>query len=165
MAALTSTYLSETHIKLSEVDGKSKTRKAQTTLSFATNKSFLGLKSASGFKHSQIVRAVADEAGTIENAASATGDSVVPEVAALPEAGDTAGVAPKKGVLSGGGTLAGDKKAGKDPSAAALGKSSWYVTADGDFADPRWKDGTWDLSQFTTDGKVDWDAVIDAGKD
>eukprot|EP00850_Spirogloea_muscicola_P015170 SM000114S24133 [mRNA] locus=s114:121990:124455:- [translate_table: standard] len=30
------------------------------------------------------------------------------------------------------------------------------------FSDPRWKNGTWDLVQFTTDGKTQWDAVIDA---
>eukprot|EP00270_Netrium_digitus_P006894 TRINITY_DN1994_c0_g1_i1.p1 TRINITY_DN1994_c0_g1~~TRINITY_DN1994_c0_g1_i1.p1 ORF type:complete len:226 (-),score=63.98 TRINITY_DN1994_c0_g1_i1:368-1000(-) len=31
------------------------------------------------------------------------------------------------------------------------------------FSDPRWKDGAWDLQQFTDgSGKVDWDSVIDA---
>ena len=32
------------------------------------------------------------------------------------------------------------------------------------FEDARWKNGTWDLSQFqSSQGKMDWDAVIDAG--
>lgn len=30
------------------------------------------------------------------------------------------------------------------------------------FEDPRWVGGTWDLAQFSKDGKTDWDAVIDA---
>ncbi|CAH9114128.1 unnamed protein product [Cuscuta europaea] len=30
------------------------------------------------------------------------------------------------------------------------------------FHDPRWIGGTWDLGQFQTDRKTDWDAVIDA---
>ncbi|XP_008786198.2 light-harvesting complex-like protein 3 isotype 1, chloroplastic [Phoenix dactylifera] len=30
------------------------------------------------------------------------------------------------------------------------------------FNDRRWVGGTWDLKQFETDGKTDWDAVIDA---
>eukprot|EP01018_Ginkgo_biloba_P019725 Gb_14224 [translate_table: standard] len=33
----------------------------------------------------------------------------------------------------------------------------------GKFEDPKWRNGTWDLQHFTKDGKVDWDAVIDAG--
>ena len=34
------------------------------------------------------------------------------------------------------------------------------------FEDARWKNGTWDLSQFqSSQGKMDWDAVIDAGAD
>jgi len=34
---------------------------------------------------------------------------------------------------------------------------------DGKFADYRWKEGTWDTTKFQTeDGKVNWDAVIDA---
>ena len=32
------------------------------------------------------------------------------------------------------------------------------------FENPKWKNGTWDIQQFTKDGKVDWDAVIDSGK-
>lgn len=31
------------------------------------------------------------------------------------------------------------------------------------FQDPRWVGGTWDLKQFSKDGKTNWDAVIDAG--
>ncbi|EXC26786.1 hypothetical protein L484_023403 [Morus notabilis] len=30
------------------------------------------------------------------------------------------------------------------------------------FEDPKWVNGTWDLTQFQKDGKTDWDAVIDA---
>ncbi|XVF51860.1 hypothetical protein PTKIN_Ptkin04bG0217900 [Pterospermum kingtungense] len=30
------------------------------------------------------------------------------------------------------------------------------------FEDPRWIKGTWDLKQFQKDGRIDWDAVIDA---
>eukprot|EP00468_Gymnochlora_sp_CCMP2014_P003618 CAMPEP_0167753690 /NCGR_PEP_ID=MMETSP0110_2-20121227/7858_1 /TAXON_ID=629695 /ORGANISM="Gymnochlora sp., Strain CCMP2014" /LENGTH=178 /DNA_ID=CAMNT_0007639493 /DNA_START=219 /DNA_END=755 /DNA_ORIENTATION=- len=34
---------------------------------------------------------------------------------------------------------------------------------DGKFVDYRWKEGTWDTQQFqTSEGKVDWDAIIDA---
>ena len=34
------------------------------------------------------------------------------------------------------------------------------------FEDARWKNGTWDLSQFkSSQGKMDWDAFIDAGLD
>lgn len=32
------------------------------------------------------------------------------------------------------------------------------------FEDPKWVNGTWDLTQFRKDGSTDWDAVIDAGK-
>jgi hypothetical protein len=32
----------------------------------------------------------------------------------------------------------------------------------GKFDDPRWRAGTWDITKFTSDGKVNWDAVIDA---
>ena len=32
------------------------------------------------------------------------------------------------------------------------------------FENPRWVGGTWDLKQFRTDGKTNWDAVIDAGE-
>jgi hypothetical protein len=96
-------------------------------------------------------------------AESASDDSVVPEVANLKEEADTAGVAPKKraGRLSAGGTLTGAAAAGKAPADATLGKAP-ALTAMGKFQDPRWKDGNWDLAQFTVDGKTDWDAVIDA---
>eukprot|EP00475_Leptophrys_vorax_P012767 TRINITY_DN19138_c0_g1_i1.p1 TRINITY_DN19138_c0_g1~~TRINITY_DN19138_c0_g1_i1.p1 ORF type:complete len:283 (-),score=32.53 TRINITY_DN19138_c0_g1_i1:196-1044(-) len=96
--------------------------------------------------------------------ADASSDSIAPEVAALPDAGDTEGVQAKGGKklspLEKGGTLKGKQAAGKDPSLATLGKP--VVRAEGKFSDPRWKDGTWDISKFTVDGKVDWDAVIDA---
>ncbi|KAA8539741.1 hypothetical protein F0562_026433 [Nyssa sinensis] len=32
------------------------------------------------------------------------------------------------------------------------------------FFDERWKNGTWDLNMFVKDGKMDWDAVIVAGR-
>ncbi|XP_049358512.1 light-harvesting complex-like protein 3 isotype 2, chloroplastic [Solanum verrucosum] len=32
------------------------------------------------------------------------------------------------------------------------------------FSDKRWKNGTWDLNMFVKNGKIDWDAVIVAGK-
>lgn len=32
------------------------------------------------------------------------------------------------------------------------------------FSDKRWKNGTWDLNMFVKNGKMDWDAVIVAGK-
>lgn len=32
------------------------------------------------------------------------------------------------------------------------------------FENPKWVNGTWDLTQFQKDGKPDWDALIDAGK-
>jgi hypothetical protein len=68
---------------------------------------------------------------------------------------------PKKpSPLERGGSLTGAAAAGKAPAAATLGKNSLTLGA---FEDPRWKNGTWDISQFTLDGKVDWDAVIDAG--
>ncbi|PON97857.1 Chlorophyll a/b binding protein domain containing protein [Trema orientale] len=33
------------------------------------------------------------------------------------------------------------------------------------YENPKWVNGTWDLTQFQKDGKTDWDAVIDAGKE
>eukprot|EP01018_Ginkgo_biloba_P016495 Gb_05189 [translate_table: standard] len=65
--------------------------------------------------------------------------------------------------LEKGGTLTGNEAMGKDPSPAALGMmSSSLSDSNGKFEDARWKNGTWNLQQFTKDGKVDWDAVIDA---
>lgn len=71
----------------------------------------------------------------------------------------------KAGPLQKGGTLSGEKAAGKDAGAAA--KAS--VTGAGlemgatEWSDPRWVNGTWDLSQFQkANGETDWDAVIDA---
>eukprot|EP00897_Mesotaenium_endlicherianum_P002418 jgi/Mesen1/2203/ME000152S01298 len=99
---------------------------------------------------------------TETNAASAAGDSIVAEVASLPEEGDTEGVASKRkpSPLQRGGTLSGAKAEGKDPGAAALGKAK---AVEGEkFSDARWKEGTWDITQFTSDNKVNWDAVIDA---
>jgi len=69
----------------------------------------------------------------------------------------------KPGPLDVGGTLSGDKAAGKDAAAATLGKAK--VTGL-EFNDSRWVKGNWDLPQFTNAaGEVDWDAVIDAEVD
>lgn len=66
------------------------------------------------------------------------------------------------GPLERGGTLKGEKAAGKDAGAAA--KAGFILGAGGEeWSDPRWVNGTWDLSQFKkADGETDWDAVIDA---
>lgn len=104
------------------------------------------------------------------SAADAGGNSIVLEVAGLPEEPETEGIgnlapptsSPRKpSPLAKGGTLDGPQAEGKAPAAATLGKTSPALSL-GTFDDPRWKNGTWDLSQFTTDGKTDWDAVIDA---
>lgn len=116
-----------------------------------------------------VVRASADE--NFGSAADAGGNSIVLEVAALPEEPQTEGIgnvatttssSRKPSPLARGGTLDGAQAEGKAPAAATLGKVSPLVSS-GKFEDPRWKNGTWDLSQFTTDGKTDWDAIIDAG--
>eukprot|EP00246_Nothoceros_aenigmaticus_P002969 TRINITY_DN1389_c0_g2_i1.p1 TRINITY_DN1389_c0_g2~~TRINITY_DN1389_c0_g2_i1.p1 ORF type:complete len:244 (+),score=58.26 TRINITY_DN1389_c0_g2_i1:30-734(+) len=105
-----------------------------------------------------VVRAVEEEAA-VGSAASATNDSVVSEVAVLPEQPSTK----KPGPLSKGGTLSGAEAEGKDPGAAALGVRTPLRYGYGDkFEDPRWRNGTWDIVQFTSNGKTDWDAVIDA---
>jgi hypothetical protein len=111
-----------------------------------------------------VVRAAESEG--LGSAADAGGNSVVLEVDSLPEEPETEGIGnvvkkPKKpSPLERGGSLTGAAAAGKAPAAATLGKNSLTLGA---FEDPRWKNGTWDISQFTLDGKVDWDAVIDAG--
>lgn len=113
-----------------------------------------------------VVRA-ADSEG-LGSAADAGGNSVVLEVMALPEEPDTEGIgnaAPKTrkpSPLQKGGSLFDERKDGKAPAAATLGKASPLSTI-GAFDDPRWKNGTWDISMFTQDGKTNWDAVIDAG--
>lgn len=125
-----------------------------------------------------MVRA-AEEEGTFP-AEGAEGNSVVAEVAMLAEEPDTDGVGNaaaagsasastsnkvrKASPLQKGGTLDGKEAEGKDPAAATLGKTSPLAAmAEGKFNDPRWRAGTWDISQFTKDGKTNWDAVIDAG--
>jgi len=113
----------------------------------------------------------ASEGEGLGGAADAGGNSVVLEVAALPEEPDTDGignVAPKTrkpSPLQKGGTLDDERKAGKAPAAATLGKENPLAAALGAFDDPRWKNGTWDISMLAgQDGKTNWDAVIDAGK-
>ncbi|CAM6125058.1 unnamed protein product [Calypogeia fissa] len=119
-------------------------------------------------RQAQIVRSTVqvleDESGS---AAGAGGDSVVSEVALLEEEPETPGVSSgaitkrKAGPLGKGGTLSGAEALGKDPSTATLGKGPG-MSATGLFEDPRWIKGTWDLTKFTKDGKVNWDSVIDA---
>ena len=70
----------------------------------------------------------------------------------------------KPSPLQKGGTLDGDEAAGKDPAATTVGQKSPSVSnGAGKFDDPRWRAGTWDITKFTRNGKIDWDAVIDAG--
>lgn len=68
--------------------------------------------------------------------------------------------------LEKGGTLSGEASRGKDAGPAAKKAVEGAPAAEqagSAFDDPRWVNGTWDLQQFTrSDGKVDWDAVIDA---
>jgi len=119
------------------------------------------------------VSARAQEEELLGSAAGATGDSIVGEVAVLAEEPETEGVAAslagksrKPSALQKGGTLEGREAEGKDPSLATLQKQTKStVTSTGEkFSDSRWIAGTWDIAQFTDgNGKVDWDAVIDAG--
>lgn len=68
----------------------------------------------------------------------------------------------KASPLQKGGTLEGDKALGKDPAAATKAKNLGSDLSEA-FADARWVNGTWDISQFSgADGNTDWDAVIDA---
>ncbi|KAG0587052.1 hypothetical protein KC19_2G137300 [Ceratodon purpureus] len=69
----------------------------------------------------------------------------------------------KPSPLQKGGTLDGDEAAGKDPAVTTVGQKSPSVSnGAGKFDDPRWRAGTWDITKFTRNGKIDWDAVIDA---
>lgn len=75
----------------------------------------------------------------------------------------------KPSPLERGGTLSGADAAGKDAGTAAVSKvkgasSGTFLQIVGDdFADDRWIDGRWDFNQFkNSEGRVDWDAVIDA---
>ncbi|CAI7846617.1 unnamed protein product [Closterium sp. NIES-53] len=150
--------VSSTMSRIAVTDGLVRTASVSSTTQANSLRSFVCTMPASGSRRSLAIRAAAEV-----QSASADSDSISAEVAALPEAGDTAGVQPKKRVspLEKGGTLSGKEAAGKDPSLATLGKLSAAMTGE-KFSDPRWKNGTWDISQFTVDGKVDWDAVIDA---
>ncbi len=124
-------------------------------------------------RRSSRVSARAQEEELLGSAAAASGDSIVGEVAVLAEEAETEGVAAslaaksrKPSALQKGGTLEGREAEGKDPSLATLQKQTKSTaTSTGEkFTDSRWVAGTWDIAQFTDgNGKVDWDAVIDAG--
>ncbi|KAH8961443.1 hypothetical protein BDL97_05G050700 [Sphagnum fallax] len=123
-------------------------------------------------RRSSRVSARAQEEELLGSAAAASGDSIVGEVAVLAEEAETEGVAAslaaksrKPSALQKGGTLEGREAEGKDPSLATLQKQTKSTaTSTGEkFTDSRWVAGTWDIAQFTDgNGKVDWDAVIDA---
>ncbi len=133
------------------------------------------MESESPLSHrSSRVSARAQEEELLGSAAGASGDSIVGEVAVLAEEPETEGVAAglagnksrKPSALQKGGTLEGREAQGKDPSLATLQKQTKSTaTFTGEkFTDSRWIAGTWDIAQFTDgNGKVDWDAVIDAG--
>lgn len=151
--------LSSTMSRVAVTDGLVCTGIASSSSQVNSLRAFLAVKPAC-VRRSLAVRAAAE----VQNsAADASGDSVVAEVALLPEADDTDGVQSSKKIspLERGGTLKGKRAAGKDPSLATLGKSTASFAGE-KFSDARWKEGTWDISQFTKEGKVDWDAVIDA---
>ncbi|RVX15467.1 Light-harvesting complex-like protein 3 isotype 2, chloroplastic [Vitis vinifera] len=67
-------------------------------------------------------------------------------------------------------TVEPEKAEEKAPEAAVLDSQPNGAAAAGDvvlvtkFEDLKWVGGTWDLKQFETDGKTNWDAVIDAGE-
>ncbi|KAJ7539937.1 hypothetical protein O6H91_11G115800 [Diphasiastrum complanatum] len=81
-------------------------------------------------------------------------------------AGEVVAKPRKASPLQRGGTLSGEEAEGKDPSPAALlaNKKPLMSLGGGMFEDARWKNGTWDIQQFTNSGRVDWDAVIDAAR-
>uniref|UniRef100_A0A7N0VGC0 Uncharacterized protein n=1 Tax=Kalanchoe fedtschenkoi TaxID=63787 RepID=A0A7N0VGC0_KALFE len=49
-----------------------------------------------------------------------------------------------------------------DAKAEAVAVDEGVVSGSLKFENPKWVNGTWDLSQFQKDGNTDWDAVIDA---
>ncbi|GAB4834642.1 hypothetical protein Ancab_032905 [Ancistrocladus abbreviatus] len=57
------------------------------------------------------------------------------------------------------GPVVGPKEPAPPAATAVEGEGEKVVKK---FQDPRWVNGTWDLTQFEKDGKTDWDAVIDA---
>ena len=68
----------------------------------------------------------------------------------------------KAGPLQRGGTLEGEKAAGKDAGTAAK-TGALFANGTQEWSDPRWVNGTWDLNQFKLpNGETDWNAVIDA---
>mmetsp|Transcript_17757 Transcript_17757/g.24547 ORF Transcript_17757/g.24547 Transcript_17757/m.24547 type:complete len:238 (-) Transcript_17757:159-872(-) len=73
----------------------------------------------------------------------------------------------KPSPLEVGGTLSGEKAAGKSAGAKAIaevtGKKTEEITSVSKFEDSRWVQGCWDFNQFKgSDGETDWNAVIDA---
>ena len=96
--------------------------------------------------------AEADDAAAAADAAEAASEAAAAET--------TTKKAP--GPLQRGGTLDGDKAAGKDAGSAAK-TGALFANGTQEWSDPRWKNGTWDLTQFKlASGETDWDAVIDA---
>eukprot|EP00252_Welwitschia_mirabilis_P019944 TRINITY_DN475_c0_g1_i1.p1 TRINITY_DN475_c0_g1~~TRINITY_DN475_c0_g1_i1.p1 ORF type:complete len:316 (+),score=83.32 TRINITY_DN475_c0_g1_i1:236-1183(+) len=98
--------------------------------------------------------------------ATGTGDGARTALGIVAETEGTASVnkpnVRRPSPLQKGGTLSGDAAKGMDPSPAALAEKNGVSVSSEGFSDPRWTSGTWDLQKFTKDGKVDWDAVIDA---
>ncbi|KAJ7200932.1 hypothetical protein O6H91_Y494200 [Diphasiastrum complanatum] len=98
-----------------------------------------------------------------EDEGNATAAAAVSEPSVVGEAATVLTKSRKPSPLQRGGTLAGEEAEEKEPSPATVGKSKPLVSESlGKFEDPRWRNGTWDIQQFSKDGKVNWDAVIDA---
>lgn len=108
------------------------------------------------------VNAVMEVKGSESGESSGDGNGLTGASSA--EKAEEASKSRKPSPLERGGTLTGAEAKGKDPSpAAVLGiDSSASSSVNGKFEDLRWENGTWNLQQFIKDGKMDWDAVIDA---
>ncbi|KAH7314820.1 hypothetical protein KP509_21G022000 [Ceratopteris richardii] len=107
-----------------------------------------------------LLRARGNDSSLSSSAARASSDSTVTQVA-LEEDLETTSTG-KPSALDKGGVLTAAKAAAKNPSSAPSEKPSPLFNAAEPFSDARWKNGTWDLQHFTEDGKINWDAVIDA---
>eukprot|EP00249_Psilotum_nudum_P036336 c6827_g1_i1 orf=164-1006(+) len=115
----------------------------------------LGLRlAAGGAHHSGGMDTSPDLSGMT---AAAARDAILGEEEKNVTAGVAAAKRRKPGPLEKGGTLSGVRSQGNRRVSDTPAESS---TAK--FSDVRWRNGSWDLLQFTMNGKVDWDAVIDA---